>query len=443
MRGSKTTNKLIALAVALAAVAVPAGYGSAGSYRTRSEKLAPGVKYTVIRDPRGPWRIRIVSIRLDRPATIDVALAQDRLPGFETTSSMARRYGALVAINGDYARPSGRPVFTFAADGELAQTELSYGRNFSVDASERTAFFGHPETQVTLTLQDGRAFAVKWVNTAYDETKEHVAAFTPRAGKEAEPPPSACSARLRQTDAYRLDASGVASAPFYVEKVRCDGFALGKKGGTVVSAPAWSATGQALATLPIGSTARLSWSLGWPGVLDTIGGNPTLIENGVIVPGNVYGTGPFFNRHPRTAVALTAEQRVLFVVVDGRRKRYSVGMTLAELAELLRSLGATWALNLDGGGSTTMVINGEVVNRPSDRDGERGVSSALLLLPGSDPGEASPEPPGPLPPSGAQRQAWDAIASDPASTAGLADALARAGYALPPALRRAARSLGR
>lgn len=434
-------QKVIALAVALAAAAIPAGRGAAGTYRTRTEKLAPGVRYTVIRDPAGPWRIRVVSIRLDRPSTIDVALAQDRLPGFETTSSMARRHGALVAINGDYARPSGRPVFTFAMDGELAQTELTYGRNFAVDAAEGAAFFGHPETQVTLSLEDGRAFPVRWVNTSYDDTEEHIAAFTPRAGKEVEPPPSACSARLRQTEPYRLDPSGVPGAPFYVEKVRCDGFGLGRKGGTVVSAPAWSATGQALATLPVGSTARLSWSLGWPAVLDTIGGNPTLIENGVIVPGNVYGSGPFFNRHPRTAVALTAEQRVLFVVVDGRRKRYSVGMTLAELAELLRSLGATWALNLDGGGSTTMVIDGEVVNRPSDPGGERGVSSALLLLRGADPGEAAPVPPGPLPPEAAR--AWDAIASDPASTGGLADSLARAGYVLPPSLRRAARALRR
>jgi hypothetical protein len=332
-------------------------------------------------------------------------------------------------------------VFTFAEDGELAQTELTYGRNFSVDAAQSAVYFGHPETEVELTVEDGRAFPVHWVNTAYDDTKDRAAAFTPRAGKEVEPPATACSVRLRQTAPYRLDPSSATSAaPFYVEKVRCDGYSLGRKGGTVVSAPPWTASGQALATLLVGSAATLSWTLGWPGVLDTIGGNPTLIENGAIVPGNVYGSGPFFNRHPRTGVALTAESRVLFVVVDGRRKGYSVGMTLAEFAELLRSLGATWALNLDGGGSTTMVIDGEVVNRPSDPEGERGVSSALLLLPGGDAGETAPDPGGALP-RAALADAWERVARDPASTGGLADALGRAGYHLPPALEAAARSL--
>jgi exopolysaccharide biosynthesis protein len=56
-------------------------------------------------------------------------------------------------------------------------------------------------------------------------------------------------------------------------------------------------------------------------------------------------------------------------------------MTLPEAARLMRSLGARDALNLDGGGSTTMVVRGEVVNRPSDRTGARRVSDALYVTP--------------------------------------------------------------
>jgi exopolysaccharide biosynthesis protein len=56
-------------------------------------------------------------------------------------------------------------------------------------------------------------------------------------------------------------------------------------------------------------------------------------------------------------------------------------MTLPEAARLMRSLGARDALNLDGGGSTTMVVRGEVVNRPSDRGGPRRVSDALYVAP--------------------------------------------------------------
>jgi exopolysaccharide biosynthesis protein len=71
----------------------------------------------------------------------------------------------------------------------------------------------------------------------------------------------------------------------------------------------------------------------------------------------------------------------LLLVVDGRQPSVSVGMSLAELARLLIELGAHDGINLDGGGSTTMVVKGTVVNRPSDPTGERPVSDAILVLP--------------------------------------------------------------
>ena len=90
-------------------------------------------------------------------------------------------------------------------------------------------------------------------------------------------------------------------------------------------------------------------------------------------------------RHPRTAVGIMADGRVLLVVVDGRSLR-SGGASIVGLANLMRSLGAVDALNLDGGGSSTMVVNGRVVNSPSDGH-ERAVTSALVVLPGPDAGE--------------------------------------------------------
>lgn len=72
------------------------------------------------------------------------------------------------------------------------------------------------------------------------------------------------------------------------------------------------------------------------------------------------------------------------MTIDGRQPPFSDGMTLVELAELFRSLGATGAINLDGGGSTTMVVrHGDrqiLANRPSDRTGERAVANALALI---------------------------------------------------------------
>lgn len=92
------------------------------------------------------------------------------------------------------------------------------------------------------------------------------------------------------------------------------------------------------------------------------------------------------NRHPRTAVGITGENHLLLVTVDGRSFQ-SFGMTIPELGHFFSEMGATHALNLDGGGSTAMWIHGGagVVNYPSDNlefdhDGERPVSNALLIV---------------------------------------------------------------
>jgi hypothetical protein len=123
-----------------------------------------------------------------------------------------------------------------------------------------------------------------------------------------------------------------------------------------------------------------------------VGGGPRLVRAGrVSVRAAAEGFAPpqapgFFGvfvagRQPRTLAGVRPDGALLLVTVDGRRPGWSVGMTLFEAARLMRSLGARDALNLDGGGSTTMVVRGEVVNRPSDPGGERPVSDALYVTP--------------------------------------------------------------
>ena len=96
-----------------------------------------------------------------------------------------------------------------------------------------------------------------------------------------------------------------------------------------------------------------------------------------------------FNRTqlaPRTAIGRITQNKVLLIVVDGRQPGWSRGVTLNELAELFLSFGAEQALNLDGGGSSTMVIDDEIVNRPSDHaepgkpGRERPVANAIGLF---------------------------------------------------------------
>jgi len=125
---------------------------------------------------------------------------------------------------------------------------------------------------------------------------------------------------------------------------------------------------------------------------EAVGGFPVLLAGGAVAEQLDSAGGPKFGpvRHPRTAVGIGAGgRRLLLVTVDGRQPSYSAGMTLAELAGVMRELGATDALNLDGGGSTTMVVAAgpggvRVANRPSDAAGERPVANALVITRGCD-----------------------------------------------------------
>lgn len=113
---------------------------------------------------------------------------------------------------------------------------------------------------------------------------------------------------------------------------------------------------------------------------DAIVSGPLLIDDRVDLPLDSINFNA--NRHPRTMVGITGTGQLLLVVVDGRQPGYADGMSLFELRALAHSLGCTDALNLDGGGSTTMVVAGEgsngVVNRPSGKV-ERPVPSILFV----------------------------------------------------------------
>jgi exopolysaccharide biosynthesis protein len=116
-----------------------------------------------------------------------------------------------------------------------------------------------------------------------------------------------------------------------------------------------------------------------------IGGWPRLLDAGVNVAAeSAVREGTISRnaeaRHPRSAVGISRDGRTLWLLTVDGRSTSSVGMTVTELATTLASLGAWDALNFDGGGSTALVIDGRVVNVPSDPTGERAVANALLIL---------------------------------------------------------------
>jgi exopolysaccharide biosynthesis protein len=124
-------------------------------------------------------------------------------------------------------------------------------------------------------------------------------------------------------------------------------------------------------------------SPGWETMEYIVGGMPALfLEGRMVIEPNVEKMRAGFaeERHPRTAVGLRADGTWVFVVVDGRQPQLSLGMNLKDLADLLLSLGCVHALNLDGGGSSTLYLQGKVVNSPSDAAKERPVSDAIVIL---------------------------------------------------------------
>jgi hypothetical protein len=123
---------------------------------------------------------------------------------------------------------------------------------------------------------------------------------------------------------------------------------------------------------------------------EAVGGFPILVRDSMEVPGLDSAGAPTFApvRHPRTLVGVASRgRRLLLITIDGRQAGYSVGTTNRESARIALELGATEAINLDGGGSTAMAIarrrgdsvSIEVVNRPSDPQGERAVGNALVV----------------------------------------------------------------
>ena len=121
----------------------------------------------------------------------------------------------------------------------------------------------------------------------------------------------------------------------------------------------------------------------WAQAADVIGGAGLLVKDGrEITDWSPEQFNPGFAelRHPRTMIGVARDGFIWLVTVDGRQPTFSAGMTLAELQALARRLSLVDALNLDGGGSTTMWVTGSVVNRPSDAAGPRKVSDALLVF---------------------------------------------------------------
>ena len=156
----------------------------------------------------------------------------------------------------------------------------------------------------------------------------------------------------------------------YRDKGARQGLAL-YTNGTMALYDETTTTAQALVDKGVWQT----WSFG-PGIVDA--GSVVAGIDSVEIDTNV-GNHSIQGNQPRTGVGVIAPNHFLFVVVDGRSSGYSRGMTMTEFANLFVSLGAQTAYNLDGGGSSEMWFNGQLVSNPLGKGQERGTSDIICI----------------------------------------------------------------
>lgn len=133
----------------------------------------------------------------------------------------------------------------------------------------------------------------------------------------------------------------------------------------------------------IGDCLNIDWQTepSFNNFKEVISGGPFLLKDGELYIDDVEERLVFHGMNfyaPRTAIGVDEKNKLYIVVVDGRQENLSVGMSLKELAIFLKHLGLKSAINLDGGGSSTLVVNGKILNNPSDNE-ERAISNGLLI----------------------------------------------------------------
>jgi hypothetical protein len=353
--------------------------------RVVRHKLAPGLVFTKIIDERTPRRIFVLRADVASfPITYDITLAGATLGYRATVPRMAKANGALAAVNGDFSyRVIGRPVHAFVEDGTFVQSAGPGGASFAVSKNEQRVMAGAPQEVMTTTdSQTGLTWRIdRWNHGAPDVGE--IAAFSPAGGSLETPPAGACSIHLTPTgpETPSADRPGF-EQPFSIDRSACSAEPIAVGKGVVLSAVAGTDEATMLRSFALGTAMTIHLSLGWSEAYDVIGGDTMLVHEGRTMP----CAGVSCSVQPRTAIGAQADGTLLLVVVDGRQPNWSLGLTHDALARLMRQLGAVEAINLDGGGASTMVVEGEVVNRPSDGS-LRHVTTAAMILPGPDPDE--------------------------------------------------------
>jgi hypothetical protein len=344
-------------------------------------ELFPGVTYEfgVEFTTHGPVALHVVSA--PRPTglfALRPVLSNETIVNTERVTSMQRRLaplGTMVGINADFwTWATGRPSGVLIQDGAVISPP-AFGRSsvgVTADGTldvRRVSLFG-------TWHGSGTARVLNHLNK--EPGPNQISLFTSAWGPSTPRTPRSVAVVLSTLPATVPNVE--LAAP--VAEVLSEPSVAIPPGGAVLVARGSAADALLQEVLPGSNVVfRFVFKPDWSSVVNAVGGGPIIVRDGTPVfrANEQFTTIQIAPRSPRTAIGQRADGSILLVVVDGRRRGYSIGMTNFELAQTMVRLGAVTASALDSGGSSTLAFNGRLLNRPSDPGGERWVSTALML----------------------------------------------------------------
>jgi exopolysaccharide biosynthesis protein len=367
-----------------------ASAGAQGIALPEPRQIAPGVLFykiisSTLVSPEEPMAICL--LRLD-PQQVDLraALANDEVMGTEAVAGIAERHQAVAAINAGFFLANGDPAGVLTLNGRLvSETRRPRGAvGILKDAQGVRLAFARLRASASLAIGDGRSkvtIPIDGVDTT--RLRGQLMLFTPLYHADTDTAAAGLEWILDRPRGQPSQTLRVVGGPRREgrTKIPPSGFVL-SFGGT--TAP------PTLGRLKRGARVAIQVSYDplegepeiWSRAQDIVGGAGLLIRDGRDVEDwsvESFNKGFAEGRHPRTMIGTAQDGTIWLIAVDGRQPQHSVGMTLLELRNFAHSLGLVNALNLDGGGSTTMWVQGQVMNSPSDAAGPRKVSDALLV----------------------------------------------------------------
>lgn len=369
---------VVVLAAGLASVPGHADQSPSGPALDDPVDIAPGVTMQQFQDA-GPVEGHLLTVDLSETSLAPAYLTPGDVAEVAPTSQMADAAGAAAAVNADFfdIHVSGAARGSGIADGLLLHGQAD-SRNHVVafsadDAGGHVGRVDQVHLDASATPTDADPVAIDNLNSPV-VAEDGVGLYDSEWGEADRSTVVEDGETLREV--HVVDGE--------VDLVD-DGAGDGEIAEDTVVLLGQDAGAEALQDLDVGDAVDVEYeaSHGGDDIVTAVGGNVVLVENGEVV-------APDDDREPRTAAGFSDDGVVMYLAVVDGRSDASVGMTYVELAEFMRDNGSENALNLDGGGSTTMAVQlpGDdattVVNNPSDADGERHVTNGLGLLSGSD-----------------------------------------------------------